>query len=150
MQQVGLLLVVVCGLRIAVASLIGEHGLWGTQASVVAPCGLSSCRSWSLGHRLNTCGTWDFLLCGMWDISQLGIEPMSSALAGRLFTTTTRETLKLIFNWSRRYWAGLSSVQFSSVHLLSHVQLFGDPMNCSMPGLPVHHQLPKFTQTHVH
>ena len=25
-----------------------------------------------------------------------------------------------------------------------------DPMNCSMPGLPVHHQLPKFTQTHVH
>ena len=24
-----------------------------------------------------------------------------------------------------------------------------DPMNCSMPGLPVHHQLPEFTQTHV-
>ena len=25
-----------------------------------------------------------------------------------------------------------------------------DPMNCSMPGLPVHHHLPEFTQTHVH
>ena len=25
-----------------------------------------------------------------------------------------------------------------------------DPMNCSIPGLPVHHQLPEFTQTHVH
>jgi len=25
-----------------------------------------------------------------------------------------------------------------------------DPMNCSMPGLPVHHQLSEFTQTHVH
>ena len=25
-----------------------------------------------------------------------------------------------------------------------------DPMNCSTPGLPVHHQLPQFTQTHVH
>ena len=25
-----------------------------------------------------------------------------------------------------------------------------DPMNCSMPGLPVHHQLPEFTQTHIH
>ena len=25
-----------------------------------------------------------------------------------------------------------------------------DPMNCSAPGLPVHHQLPEFTQTHVH
>jgi len=25
-----------------------------------------------------------------------------------------------------------------------------DPMNRSMPGLPVHHQLPEFPQTHVH
>ena len=25
-----------------------------------------------------------------------------------------------------------------------------NPMNCSMPGFPVHHQLPEFTQTHVH
>ena len=25
-----------------------------------------------------------------------------------------------------------------------------DPMHCSRPGLPVHHQLPEFTQTHVH
>ena len=25
-----------------------------------------------------------------------------------------------------------------------------DPMDCSMPGLPVHYQLPEFTQTHVH
>ena len=25
-----------------------------------------------------------------------------------------------------------------------------DPINCSMPGLPVHHQLPEYTQTHVH
>ena len=24
-----------------------------------------------------------------------------------------------------------------------------NPMNCSTPGLPVHHQLPEFTQTHV-
>ena len=25
-----------------------------------------------------------------------------------------------------------------------------DPVNLSMPGLPVYHQLPEFTQTHVH
>ena len=25
-----------------------------------------------------------------------------------------------------------------------------DPMNCTMPGLPVHHHLPEFTQTHIH
>ena len=41
-----------------------------------------------------------------------------------------------------------SSVQFSSV--AQSCPTLCDPMNCSTPGLPVHHQLPKFTQTHVH
>ena len=36
-----------------------------------------------------------------------------------------------------------------SVQLLSRVW-HCDPMNCSMPGLPVHHQLPEFTQISVH
>ena len=39
-------------------------------------------------------------------------------------------------------------VQFSSV-AQSCLTLY-DPMNHSMPGLPVHHQLPEFTQTNVH
>ena len=43
----------------------------------------------------------------------------------------------------------LSNFQFSSVQLLSRVQLC-DPMDRSTPGLPVHHQLPEFTQTHIH
>ena len=42
----------------------------------------------------------------------------------------------------------LSSVQFSSV-AQSNPTLC-DPMNRSMPGLPVHHQLLQFTQTHIH
>ena len=41
------------------------------------------------------------------------------------------------------------SVQFSSVQSLSRVQLFATPW-ITMPGLPVRHQLPEFTQTHVH
>ena len=40
------------------------------------------------------------------------------------------------------------SVQFSSV--TQSCPTLCDPMNCSMPGLPVHHQLPESTQTHVH
>ena len=41
--------------------------------------------------------------------------------------------------------AGYSSVQFSCLVIsLCH------PMDHSMPGLPVHHQLPEFTQTHIH
>ena len=40
------------------------------------------------------------------------------------------------------------SVQFSSV---AHLYLtLCDPMDCSMPGLPVHHQLQEITETHVH
>ena len=41
----------------------------------------------------------------------------------------------------------------SSVRLLSCVWLFltlCDPMDCSTPGLPVHHQLPEFAQIHLH
>ena len=50
----------------------------------------------------------------------------------------------------------------SSVHVHMHVCMYQfssvsqmcptlcDPMDCSMPGFPVHHQLPEFTQTHVH
>ena len=54
-------------------------------------------------------------------------------------------------------------ISFSSVQSLSHVWLFAtpwvaaqscltlcNPMSCSTPGLPVHHQLAEFTQTHVH
>ena len=37
-------------------------------------------------------------------------------------------------------------VQFSQ----SFMSDFCDPMDCSMPGLPVHHQLLEFTQIHVH
>ena len=48
-----------------------------------------------------------------------------------------------------QYNGTLSSVQFSSVQSLSRVRLC-NLMNCSTPGLPVHHQLPEFTQTHVH
>ena len=61
----------------------------------------------------------------------------SPALAGRFFTTSTI--------WE----AQLSpSVQFSSVAQLCPTLC--DPMDCSTPGLPVHHQLPEFTQIHVH
>ena len=39
-------------------------------------------------------------------------------------------------------------VQFSSV--AQSYPTLCDPMNCTTPGLPIHHQLPESTQTHVH
>ena len=53
--------------------------------------------------------------------------------------------LMMCFPLSRPY---PNLVQFSSV--TQSCLTLCDPMNRSTPGLPVHHQLPEFTQTHVH
>ena len=48
----------------------------------------------------------------------------------------------------------MSSLYFVFYMLISSVTqsclTLCNPMDCSTPGLPVHHQLPEFTQTHVH
>ena len=49
--------------------------------------GFSSCGSWPLKHRLNSCDTWVQILCSMWDSPGSGIEPMSPVLTGRSFIT---------------------------------------------------------------
>ena len=57
--------------------------------------------------------------------------------------------MKLKYTWSleEKLWQTWID-QFSSV--TESCPTLCDSMNCSMPGLPVHQQLPKFTQTHVH
>ena len=59
------------------------------------------------------------------------------------------EWVENFFNW----WEclkmeGTNSVQFNSVS--QSCLTLCNPMNRSTPGLPVHHQLPEFTQIHVH
>ena len=55
---------------------------------------------------------------------------------------------KLLIYPSRHHFSPFSSLQFSSV--AQSCPTLCNPMNRSTPGLPVHHQLPEFTQTHVH
>ena len=96
-------------LFLAVLSLHCRHGLFSSSGKQGL---LSSCGAWAncsdfcwcgaqalkhmsfssggalaLEHRLNSCGAQAYLFHGMWDIPGSGIEPMSSALAGRFFTT---------------------------------------------------------------
>ena len=52
------------------------------------------------------------------------------------------------WKWKHNSPKPVSSVQFSSV--AQSCPTLCDPMDCSTPGLPVHHQLPEFTQTLVH
>ena len=57
-------------------------------------------------------------------------------------------TYYICLHFDPKHDSWISSVQFSSV--TQSCPTLCDPMNCSAPGLPVHHQLPEFTQTHVH
>ena len=50
-------------------------------------------------------------------------------------------------HWDKNH-SGFSSVQFSSV--TQSRPTLCDPMDCSTPGFPVHHQLLELAQTHVH
>ena len=79
-----------------------------------------------------------FLSAG--DLPDPGIESRSLALQADALPSEPPGNTLTLFQFS--------PVQFSSVAQSSPTLC--DPMNCSMPGLPVHHHLPQFTQTHVH
>ena len=71
-------------------------------------------------------------------------DPLCCAYSSFLPSVAT-----LIFSFSLYFsFSKMSSVQFSSV--AQSCPTLCDPMNHSTPGLPVHHQLPEVTQTHVH
>ena len=65
---------------------------------------------------------------------------------GKIRTVTGADFPAFIFNSENV--SMCVSVQFSSA--AQSCPTICDPMDSSMPGLPVHHQLPEFTQTHVH
>ena len=68
--------------------------------------GFSSCRSWALEPRLNSCAVQVELLCSTWDIPRRGIKPVSlvsPALAGGFITTESAGSSpfsKILKNWS--------------------------------------------------
>ena len=70
---------------------------------------------------------------------------LSQCLVNTLLLITKLKNRKII---SFLCWELLGFALFSSVTQLCPTLC--DPMNRSTPGLPVHHQLPEFTQTHVH
>ena len=76
-----------------------------------------------------------------WVQSQGREDPLEKEMA------THSSTLACKIPWMEEP-GGYSPVQFSSVTQVCPTLC--DPMNRSTPGLPVHHQLPEFAQTHVH
>ena len=70
-----------------VASLVVDHRLWSARASIVEACGLSSWDSWTVEHGLNSRDTQALLLLSVWGLHRPGIEPGSSLVADKFFTT---------------------------------------------------------------
>ena len=92
------------------------------------------------------------LLC-LWDSPGKNTGVGSHSLLQAIFPTqgsnpSLLHSRQMLYHLSHQGSQIVSSVQFSSVAQLCPTLC--DPMNCSTPGLPVHHQLPEFTQTHVH
>ena len=57
------------------------------------------------------------------------------------------EWMDLVTGWVRKVME--MTLRFCSC-MKEYILILWDPMNRSMPGLPVHHLLPEFTQTHVY
>ena len=74
-------------------------------------------------------------------------ERMKNSMGHRELGVSSPGDSYVPLDW-RSHLLSFGSVQFSSV--AQSCPALCDPMNCSTPGLPVHHQLPEFTQTHVH
>ena len=72
------------------------------------------------------------------------IPPSDGVLGGTHPQISVLHSNLLILNGRKGY----REVQFSSV--TQSCPTVCNPVNHSTPGLPVHHQLPEFTQTHVH
>ena len=113
-------------------------------------------RGWDGWMASLTQWTWVWVNSGSWwwtgkpgMLQSMGVSKSRTRL--RDWTELT-EMFLMILNIHLPYGTGIINrverVQFSSV--AQSCPTLCDPMDCSMPGLPVHHQLQEFTQTHVH
>ena len=100
-----------------------------------------------------------YVLCLVAQLSPTLCDPMDCSLSSCPYSPVfllgasswTEEPGGLQSIWSQRPrhdWATNPSHQLSSV--AQSCPTLHDPMDYSTPGLPVHHQLPEFTQTHAH
>ena len=79
------LILVALGLHCCVQVSLAAGLLSGCGARASHCSGFSRCGAQAPESRLSSCGLWTQLLRDMWDLSSLGIEPVSSASAGDSF-----------------------------------------------------------------
>ena len=135
--EVSMIFIVTCGL---LSLSIPEGSSFLTRDQTRAPC-TGSMESYPVDHQ---------------DSEETKIErdtyiPMFTAELFTIVRTWKQPRCPLTDEWIKKLWYIYTmkySFQFSSV--AQSCPTLCDPMNHSTPGLPVHHQLPDFAQTHVH
>ena len=117
-----------------------ERPLWGDG-------GVAREQKWDVSHRGNEHAKgWNNIWrawCVCWDESWRSMGKRGEWQGPRATGPCTQgSSIWIVNNW--KFMFG----EFSSVAQLCPTLC--DPMDCGTPGLPVHHQLPEFTETHVH
>ena len=98
-------------------------------------------------YRYDTWPPWKLMMCKGVPRFILVITRDLILQTRQSYFTIYSQRKMLLGVWSRARWCDREN-QFSSV--AQSRPTLCDPMNHSTPGLPVHHQLPEFTQTHAH
>ena len=91
---------------------------------------------------------WMGWLYSITDSMNMNVDKLWEVVADRGACPWSAKSWTRLSNWTTTTKPLFSSVQFSSV--AQSCPSLPDPLNRSTPGLPVHHQLPEYTQTHVH
>ena len=124
-------------------SSLGCMGFSFVMASLVAQAlGYVEFSTWSsraIEHRLNSYDTWALLPQGIWDLPRLGIEPMSSTLAGGFVTPESPGKPSIVIskegapgrNKLEKHWVNQSCVSYSV--LSNHLQPHGLYIACQAP-----------------
>ena len=92
-----------------------------------------------------------------WTGSKLGKEYIKAVYCHPAYLTYMQSNSCEVLGWMKHKLESrlLGEISITSdmqmtPPLWQKVQFSSDPMDCSMPGFPVYHQLPEPTQTHVH
>ena len=118
---------------------------------------------WSFSFSISPSNEYSGLISFRIDCFDLAVQENLKSLLLRVFSCSQFESinssgLSLLYGpipiSIHDYWKTIALTicqpAAAAAKLLQSCLTLCDPMNCSMPGLPVHHQLPEFTQTHVH
>jgi len=93
-------------------------------------------------------GLWKFPDGRDWLWRNLGLVLIGGAMLSKSLIQFSVDGRGFVPSCCLAWGQTIVGVQFSSVS--QSCPTIYDPMDCSTPGLPIHHQLPEFTQTHVH